>query len=70
MINPRETPPDSYQAYLLRIWQESQSGADGLPPCWRFSLEDARSGTRRGFANLDSLADYLRDLLSGSSPNG
>ena len=49
-----------YHAYLLKIWLE----ADGEMPAgaWRFSLEDAHSGTRRGFTDLDSLLVYLQNL--------
>ena len=70
MVNHHEPAPESYQAYLLRIWLENQPGVDGLPPDWRFSLEDAHSGARRGFASLETLADYLRELLSGSLRDG
>lgn len=66
MLNPSETPPDPYQAYLLRIWLESQPGANNLLLNWRFSLEDAHSGARRGFTSLEAMADYLRELLSGN----
>lgn len=70
MVNHPEPAPVSYQAYLLRVWLESQTGADNLPPDWRFSLEDAHSGARRGFTSLETLVDYLRELLSGDPGNG
>jgi hypothetical protein len=49
-----------YHAYLLRIWQENDLSPGGS--AWRFSLEDAQAGTRRGFADLESLHVFLNDL--------
>ena len=53
----------TYYAYLLRIWLEPDQDR---PPdnSWRFSLEDAHAGTRRGFRDLGSLLVYLHDLTS------
>ena len=46
-----------YQAYLLRLWRVNTSrGA-----VWHASLEDSRTGERRGFANLDSLLKFLEE---------
>jgi hypothetical protein len=42
-----------YQAYLLRLWQERPQTP------WRASLQDAVTGKRRGFADLQSLFDFL-----------
>jgi hypothetical protein len=42
-----------YQAYLLRLWQERPQTP------WRASLQDAATGKRRGFADLQSLFDFL-----------
>lgn len=56
-------PPDSnqpspadYHAGLLRLWREGAGGP------WRASLQDAESGERLGFANLERLFAYLRRL--------
>jgi hypothetical protein len=46
-----------YQAYLLRLWQVRT--ATGL--VWHASLEDAQTGERRGFANLQSLLMFLEE---------
>ena len=45
-----------YRAYLLRLWQ-----ADGEDrrPVWRAALEDARTGERRGFADLARFCEFL-----------
>ena len=45
-----------YIAYLLRLWQVD--GEDGHP-VWRAALEDARTGERRGFADLARLCAFL-----------
>lgn len=64
MLNPDQPVPENYQVYLLRIWLECMPEVDNQPQEWRFSLEDAHSGTRRGFTNLESLAKFLNDRLS------
>jgi hypothetical protein len=46
------TEPRRFRVYLLRLWQVH--GNDGRPS-WRAALEDARTGERRGFANLPRL---------------
>jgi hypothetical protein len=44
-----------YKSYLLRLWQvQSKDG-----PVWRASLEQARTGERRGFASLADLCAFL-----------
>ena len=48
--------PRRYRAYLLRLWQAD--GDDGSP-VWRAALEDARTGERRGFADLARLCAFL-----------
>jgi hypothetical protein len=45
-----------YFSYLLRIWL----AGDGSRSQWRASLEDTRSGERKGFSSLEALFDYLR----------
>ena len=43
-----------YCSFLLRIWIEPNDGDQ-----WRFSLEDSRTGTRKGFVSLKNMCDYL-----------
>ncbi len=50
-----------YHAYLLKIWQEYELERPNRS--WRFSLEDAHTGIRRGFSDLDALLIYLQDLV-------
>ena len=46
-----------YQAYLLRLWRVNTSrGA-----VWHASLEDSRTGERRGFADLQGLVRFLEE---------
>lgn len=59
---PEVKSPPRYSVYLLRCWQERDSGND-IPASWRFSLEDSRSGKRHGFADLKSLMQYLDQAL-------
>jgi hypothetical protein len=54
-------------AYVLRLWRVT----DGELSVWRASLQDIRTGERRGFAGLDGACRYLRAriaLTSGGSP--
>jgi hypothetical protein len=46
-------------AYLLRLWRVD-NGAEAI---WRASLQDVRTGERRGFAGLDEVIAYLRRQL-------
>ena len=57
------TPAD-YHAGLLRLWREGRGGA------WRASLQDAESGERIGFADLERLFAYLRQLISEAPDAG
>lgn len=44
-----------YITYLMRLWLDSEDETN-----WRFSLEDPRTGVRRGFATLDELVSFLQ----------
>jgi hypothetical protein len=56
MKSPEEQP--SYRVYVLRSWKEGYSSS-GTPAVWRFSLEDPTTRQRRGFADLESLMNFL-----------
>ena len=62
MIEPRR-----YRVYLLRLWQ---ADGDNSRPVWRAALEDARSGERRGFADLASLFAFLEQQTGSNSERG
>jgi hypothetical protein len=55
------TPAD-YHAGLLRLWRNGPHGP------WRVSLQDVESGERLGFADLEQLFAYLRQLTC-DAPN-
>jgi hypothetical protein len=54
--------PPRYGAYLLRYW-EVRSEHPGQPGTWRFTLEEAGTGERRGFRDLAALVAYLEGEL-------
>ena len=58
MQTPDSNQPTAadYHASLLRLWRERPGGM------WRASLQDAESGERIGFADLERLFAYLRRL--------
>ena len=49
-------PSADYHAGLLRLWRDGPAGP------WRASLQEAESGERIGFADLDRLFAYLRRM--------
>jgi len=50
---------DTYQVYLLRLWRERPASPEH-PAVWRCSVEDTRTGQRRGFGSLAEAAEFLR----------
>ena len=51
---------------MLRLWQvEGEGGA-----IWRASLEDARTGERRGFSSLEALVAWLRKETGCAGEDG
>jgi hypothetical protein len=58
MTRVHDKPP-RYRSYLLRAW-EARSERAGVPSTWRFSLQDARTGQERAFADLEALVAYLQ----------
>ena len=46
-----------YSVYVLRSWVERHASSGEAVR--RFSLEDPRTGERRGFADLDALLAFL-----------
>ena len=47
----------TYHAYLLRLWRVNS----GRATVWHASLEDSRTGERRGFADLRGLLAFLEE---------
>jgi hypothetical protein len=50
------TERQCYLAYMLRLWQ---TGKDRM--AWRASVENAHTGVRQGFANLEALVAFLEE---------
>jgi len=59
-----DTPP-RYRSYVLTVWEE-RSRDPSSPVAWRFSLEDPRTGQRRGFADLEVLVAALKEEIAGA----
>jgi hypothetical protein len=55
--------PPHYRSYLLTLWEERGRDPD-TTVVWRFTLEDPRTGERRGFADLEALVAALRREMS------
>lgn len=45
-------------SFLLRVWL----AGDGSQPQWRASLENIRTGERRGFTSLEALSEFLQQI--------
>jgi len=52
-----------YRAYLLRLWQVR----NGEEVHWRASLQEAYTGERHGFANLEAMFEFLGAKTEGAS---
>ena len=52
-----------YQAYLLRLWQVR----NGQEARWHASLDDAHTGERRAFGDLEALFEFLRARTESTS---
>ena len=61
------TDKRQYRVFLLRLWQAD--GDDGTP-IWRAALENARTGERRGFADLAQLCAFLEAQTAGWTGRG
>jgi hypothetical protein len=48
-----------YQAYVLRCWEAPTADAQA-PATWRFTLENAHTEERQGFATLEALLTFLQ----------
>ena len=56
--------PPRYRSYLLSFWEERSTDPDS-PVVWRFSLQDPRTGQRRGFASLEEAVVFLQTEMVG-----
>ena len=51
---------DTYYSYLLRMWQVPTNEQH----TWRIQLENVQSGEKHGFASLEELLAYLRQVTT------
>jgi hypothetical protein len=58
-----KSPP--YRAYMLRFWEVAKP-ADHQPAVWRFSIEDAHTGTRRIFVAFEELVAFLQNEVANA----
>lgn len=58
----------SRKAFVLRVWMEEPSGADGSAPVLRGSLQSVRSEEVAYFASYEQLIELLHQEVS--APNG
>jgi hypothetical protein len=61
--------PSRYLSYIVRCWQEPSVHAGRETKVWRFSLQDPRTGQRRGFATLEALLVSLQEELADEKDN-
>jgi hypothetical protein len=55
-----EKDRETYTSYLLRLWP-TKSGDSWV---WHASLEDSRTGVRRGFISLEEMFAFLKEQTS------
>jgi hypothetical protein len=56
--------PD-YLAYLVRLWRavdDRETQTPAQKPVWRASIEDPHTHEQAGFASLEALFDFLREM--------
>jgi hypothetical protein len=56
-------PAPRYHAYLLRLWRPDRDVI-----AWQASLQDAKTGERIGFSDLEDLFAFLIRLAEASEP--
>ena len=55
-----------YVSYLLRLWETKREGVS----IWRASLQSPDTGERTGFASLDALFAFLRQVAGVELDSG
>ncbi|TAH48087.1 MAG: hypothetical protein EYC68_22295 [Chloroflexota bacterium] len=61
-----------YRSFLVRMWIEhSSTHAENAvqESTWRFSVEDPRTGERRGFSRFANVIDFLQGQMSSQANN-
>lgn len=57
MLQSLRGSPLHYHLFILTAWEEEHPPQ--APARWRYSLEESRTGMRKGFPNLEELVVYL-----------
>jgi hypothetical protein len=57
MLQGSHGAPLRYHLFILTLWEEDHPPRE--PVRWRYSLEESRTGVRRGFRSLEELVAYL-----------
>lgn len=55
-------PANSYQAFLLRLWQESPDSR------WRFTLEDPHTNERHAFNGVEVFIQFMMEMTETKDP--
>ncbi len=56
--------------YLLTVWQE-RPASSGRAAVWRYSLENVRTGQKRGFTSLEEISNFIQNhVIVEDYPNG
>lgn len=61
--------PLCYRVYVLRLWQE-RPPSPARAAVWRFSVNDPRTGQRRGFGSLEGLIAFLQAQVGAEKQEG
>jgi hypothetical protein len=69
LVDDMDRERADYVSYMLRLWRAGEDvvKCDEEQALWRASLENAHTGERRGFANLEELFDFLREHTGAAS---
>lgn len=63
--NPRQRPELSnpnYHAYMVRMWPEESHNSHKI----RLTVQDTRTGERKGFTDWEGLLHYLQAAVEGN----
>ena len=55
----RDGKPEEYLSFVLRLWHQGKQGGT-----WLSSLQNPITGERTGFACMDELFEFLRNMTS------
>jgi hypothetical protein len=65
--NPRHRPElanPNYHAYMVRMWAEEGHKSHKI----RLTIQDTRTGERKGFTDWDGLLHYLQSAIEVREP--